>query len=151
MSQKREDNIIIGLSMGGYGALKAALLCPEQYGFCASLSGSLDITRKNRSYELDLWRANFGFALENALELAGGENDLFALAKKNHAHTTPFPKLYMWCGTEDSLLEINREFHAMLDTLGVEHLYEESEGNHTWRYWDMHVQDAMKYLLSNSQ
>ena len=39
MSDKREDNFIAGLSMGGYGALKAALTCPETFGHCAALSG----------------------------------------------------------------------------------------------------------------
>ena len=48
MSARREDNFIAGLSMGGYGALKAALTYPERYAGCASLSGSLDITRKGR-------------------------------------------------------------------------------------------------------
>ena len=150
MSDKREDNIIVGLSMGGYGALKAALLCPEQYGFCASLSGSLDITRKGRPYDPDLWRANFGFALESALALADSEHDIFSALRRNHANKAPFPKLYMWCGTEDSLLGVNREFHELLNTLGVAHLYEESEGNHTWHYWDLHVQDALKYLLTDA-
>lgn len=46
MSAKREDNFVAGLSMGGYGAVKAALTCPDKYFACASLSGSLDITRK---------------------------------------------------------------------------------------------------------
>ncbi|MBR2612071.1 MAG: esterase family protein [Clostridia bacterium] len=147
MSEKREDNIVAGLSMGGYGALKAALLCPEMYGYCASLSGSLDITRKNRPYNLDEWKSLFGFDMQSAEELAGGENDLFAKAKRNADDGIPFPKLYLWCGTEDSLIAVNRDFHALLDTLGVEHRYEESEGNHSWRWWDLHIQDALAYLF----
>ncbi len=148
MSDKREDNIVAGPSMGGYGALKAALLCPEQYGYCASLSGSLDITRKNRPYDLEEWKSLFGFDMQDAQALSGSENDIFSLAKKNAEDGIPFPKLYMWCGTEDSLIHINREYHALLDTLGVEHLYEESEGDHTWKCWDLHIQDALRYLLS---
>jgi pimeloyl-ACP methyl ester carboxylesterase len=40
LSEKREDNAIFGLGRGGYGALKFALVAPEQYG--AALSASYD-------------------------------------------------------------------------------------------------------------
>ena len=43
MSDKREDTFIAGLSMGGYGAFKAALGAPETFCAGASLSGALDI------------------------------------------------------------------------------------------------------------
>lgn len=147
MSAKREDNLVAGLSMGGYGALKAALSCPETFGSCAALSGSLDITRKGRTCDLPNWRANFDFSMESPLELEGGPNDLFALARKNHAEGVPFPKLYMWCGTEDALVGVNREYHAMLEEMGVPHCYEESEGDHSWPWWDLHIQSALQYLL----
>ena len=38
MSDRREDTLIAGLSMGGYGAIKAALTYPERFGGAASLS-----------------------------------------------------------------------------------------------------------------
>ena len=147
MSDQREDNIVAGLSMGGYGALKAALLCPETFGYCASLSGSLDITRKGREWDVPVWRGNFNFTMENPGELEGTPHDIFSQARKNHENGVAFPKLYMWCGTEDALIKVNREYHAMLNELGVEHGYEESEGDHSWPWWDLHIQDALRYLL----
>ncbi len=138
-SSKREDNLIIGLSMGGYGALKAALTCPEKYAFCASLSGSLDVTRKNRAYNLAEWRSIFGFDLRDAAELEGSRHDLFFLAKEKK----PFPYLYLWCGEEDSLLAINRAFDAHLTELGVAHTFESSEGDHSWKWWDLHLESAL--------
>ena len=145
MSDKREDNLIAGLSMGGYGALKAALTYPDRYCGCAALSGALDITRKNRPYILEEWQGNFGFGLESALELENGDNDLFALADKLKAEE--FPKLYLWCGTEDSLLPINQKFHGMLEARGIAHAYAESEGDHSWKWWDLHIQDGLNELL----
>ena len=85
ISKSREDNIVAGLSMGGYGAMKIALSCPENYGACISLSGSFDITRKGRSYNINEWRSIFGFDMESPLELEGSEHDLYALAAKNKA------------------------------------------------------------------
>jgi S-formylglutathione hydrolase FrmB len=127
--------------------MKAALTYPERYFACISLSGSLDITRKNRPYSLPMWQGNFGFALESAAALEGSDQDLFALARRMKEENRPFPRLYTWCGTEDSLLAANNAFSTHLDSLGVSHLYETSEGDHTWRYWDEKIRTGLEYCL----
>lgn len=144
---KRENNLVAGLSMGGYGALKLALTYPEQYSACISLSGSLDITRKGRPCNLEEWRSIFGFGLSDPLELEGSAHDLFALAEKNQKEGARFPELYLWCGQEDSLIAVNRRFDAHLTELGVAHTFRESEGDHSWRWWDLHIQDGLKTVL----
>ncbi len=147
MSEHREDNIIAGLSMGGYGALKAALTRPERYGYCASLSGALDICRRGTPCSIDEWRALFGYDIQTPLELDGGENDIFALAKNNKEKRFTFPDIFMWCGTEDALLENNDRFHKLLCDLDVGHTYETSEGDHSWKWWDLHIQTALKQFF----
>jgi S-formylglutathione hydrolase FrmB len=146
-SKKREDHFIGGLSMGGYGALKAALTYPEQYCACISLSGALDIPHYGDQYRKNEMQSIFGFEMESCLELVGGKEDVFALAKENQKKGLPFPKIFMWCGLEDSLLPANRAFDRHLSALGVAHHHEESEGNHSWKWWDMHIQSALAYLL----
>ena len=147
LSDKREDNLIAGLSMGGYGALKAALTHPERYGTCISLSGSVDVTRKGRPCNLPEWRSIFGFDLQDPMELEGSEHDLFALASQLRAQGRDFPEIYMWCGLEDSLIVANRSLDAHLTALGAAHHFETSEGDHTWRWWDMHIQNALRWAL----
>ena len=153
MSDRREDTLIAGLSMGGYGAVKTALTYPERFGGAASLSGALDVvarTRRGAEKGQDVsaeWRGIFGFHVQGADDLIGGVGDLFALTRKRRAEGTAFPKLFLWCGTEDSLLEDNRNYHALLEELKVPHDYRESEGNHSWKWWDLHIQDALKSLL----
>ena len=144
-SERKEDNVIAGISMGGYGAVKAALTYPKRYGACISLSGSLDITRRNRPYSLPMWQGNFGFSLESAAELEGAKEDLFALAKRVSADKAP--RIYMWCGTEDSLLATNDAFDAHLTALGIAHVYETSEGDHSWRYWDDQIRNALHFAF----
>ena len=147
MSDRREDNYIAGNSMGGYGALKAVLTYPERYCGCAALSGALDITRKNRNYNLNEWKSIFGFELESALELEGTKHDIFHLLRQAVAEGKQLPQLFMWCGTEDSLITVNRDYHQLLTELGVAHHYEESAGAHNWRCWDEHIEDALNYLF----
>ncbi len=148
MSEKREDTLVAGLSMGGYGAIKAALTHPDCFGACAALSGALDIASRTRKICLEEWRGIFGFDLAEAGELAGSKHDIFEMARRNAKEGKPFPQLYLWCGTEDHLLASNRNFHALLGELGVAHTYEESEGDHSWPWWDMHIQDALRCLLA---
>lgn len=145
-SPAREDNWIMGLSMGGYGALKAALTYPEKYSFCASFSGALDITRKNLPCDLAEWRSIFGFDLESARELAGTQHDLLTLAGQTDAP----PYIYMWCGMQDRQLYANEEFSARLTQLGIPHRYETSEGNHTWKYWDEQLKTVLT-LIKNQE
>lgn len=147
LSEKREDTIIAGLSMGGYGALKAALTFPGRYGSCISLSGSLDITRKGRACDLDEWRSIFGLGLESPSALEGSEHDLFALAEKNKNGGKLFPKLYMWCGLDDFLIDVNRSFDKHLSDLEISHTFETSEGNHSWKWWDLHIQNGLRWVL----
>lgn len=147
MSAAREDTLVAGLSMGGYGALKMALTLPERYGACIALSASPDITRKERAYDLTEWQGLFGYTMPSAAALGGSEHDVFALAAARAAEGCALPKMYLWCGTEDSLIGINRDYHAHLTTLGVAHRYEESQGDHSWKWWDMHIQNGLQWAL----
>ena len=148
MSKKREDNIVAGLSMGGYGAIKAALSYPEKYGACISLSGSLDITRKGRPCNLNEWCSIFDFNMKEPLELEGSKHDLYALATKAKNEGMQLPRLYLWCGTEDSLIEINRTFDRHLTELGIAHEFETSERDHTWKWWDLHIREALEWAMN---
>ncbi len=148
-SMAREDNIVAGLSMGGYGAMKAALTYPSHYSACISLSGSLDITRKNRPYSLPMWQGNFGFSLESASELEGTREDLFTLAKLIKKEDAP--RIYMWCGTEDSLLSANEAFSQHLNAIGIAHTYETSAGDHSWKYWDERIRDGLRFALPKEE
>lgn len=149
ISDQREDTFIAGLSMGGYGAIKLALRCPEVYGGCASLSGAFDISAARRLAQLSEWQGIFDFGMTDPSELNGTQHDVYALAERNRREKIPFPKMYIWCGESDGLLQANRRLHNLLEQLQVSHRYEESEGNHSWKWWDLHIQSAMDYLLGN--
>ena len=147
MSDAREDNFVGGYSMGGYGAAKLALLYPDRYAGCIALSGSFDITRRNKTYRLNEWQSLFGFDIPDALALEGSEHDLFALADKAKDAVTELPKFFLWCGTEDALVEVGRAFRDKLESVGADVCYSESEGNHSFIYWDMHIERALKYYF----
>ena len=145
----KQHRAIAGLSMGGYGAMKVALTYPERYDACISLSGAMDVTLRGKKYNFTEYQSIFGYNMESSLELAGSEHDLFALAQKNKANNAVFPKLYMWCGTEDFLLDMNNAFDQHLSNLEIPHEFRTSEGNHRWAYWDPHIEKALQWLLED--
>src|ERR1051326_7419159 len=59
------------------------------------------------------------------------------------------PALRIDCGTEDGLLEENRQLHAHLQKIGYPHEYLEAPGAHDWGYWDVHVQEAIAFHARN--
>ena len=75
-----------------------------------------------------------------------GEADLWPLAEKLGRSTLPRPKLFLSCGTEDSLLTESRAFRDHLDHAQIAATYEESPGTHEWGYWDAQIQRVLEWL-----
>ncbi len=147
MSPRREDTFVAGLSMGGYGALKCALRAPETFSKAASLSGAVDVAElvKVRALaDARYWEAVFG----PADQVAGSENDLFALAERLAPEKRP--DLFLWCGTEDSLYPSNLKLRDHLVKLGYSLTYTEGPGDHQWKYWDEHIQNALRWMMDSA-
>ena len=146
LSDKREDTYIGGNSMGGYGALKCALRAPRTFSKVISLSGALDAADTAINNTVPATRRYWEDVFGPAEDVSGSENDLFAAAT---ALTDPAlrPRIYMWCGTEDFLYAQNIRMRDHLRALGYDLTYEESPGDHQWRYWDKKIADALDWLL----
>jgi putative tributyrin esterase len=148
LSDKREDNFAAGLSMGGYGAFKLALRCPDKYAAAASLSGAVDMASRVKSNQIqDTTELENIFGDLNSIK--NSENDLFYLAKNVSALNGPKPKLYQCCGTEDFLYEDNIKFKNFIEKANLDYTYEESPGVHEWKYWDDQIQKVLKWLPIN--
>lgn len=148
LSQHREDNLIAGNSMGGYGALRCALNCPETFGAAAALSGALDVVALEALdpplADTAYWRDIFG----PAQTIPGSAHDLFAAAVRC-AH--PRPRIWMWCGTEDFLYPSNVRMRDHLMALDYELCYNQSSGDHQWCYWDREIPRAMDWFLTGRE
>jgi S-formylglutathione hydrolase FrmB len=149
LSEKREDTLIGGLSMGGFGAIRNGLKYPEVFGSVIALSSAL-ITDKVGDKTTDFssmlaGRKYYERTFGNLDELPGSDNDPKALAKKLAEGKKQFPNLYMACGTEDFLLMENRDFKDYLDRLGVQFTYQEGPGNHDWKFWNVYIGKALDW------
>jgi S-formylglutathione hydrolase FrmB len=155
ISAKREDTAIIGCSMGGYGALKAALARPEQYGFCGAISAAclfideqLEGLRKNADYwlkaggpEAQAILTDFKAAFGEDLSYSDSD-EILKLAKKASARAIR-PQIYAACGTEDNLQKENLRFKERIEKLNLDYSYEAWTGAHDWYFFN----DALKKAL----
>ncbi|HIS26664.1 MAG TPA: esterase family protein [Candidatus Pullilachnospira intestinigallinarum] len=145
ISPRREDTFVAGNSMGGYGALKLALSRPDRFCSAASLSGGVDAAscalRNNKSFYPTLGEDIFG----PEESIPGSSNDLFALAENLSPEKRP--NIYMWCGTEDFLYQQNLKFRDHLRNLSYNLTYKESFGDHSWKYWDIQIQDILNWMF----
>lgn len=144
---EREGRAIAGLSMGGYGALKFAVKHPEMFVFAASLSGALDAaswTKADLKGLEFIWRTlQPVFGAEKSETRAA--NDLRKLfSELTVQRIAALPYVYVDCGTEDELLEINRSFVDILTKQKIPHEYRQLPGNHSWTYWDAQVQEVLR-------
>lgn len=147
LSSEREDTCIAGLSMGGYGALRIGLLYPQVFGFAGGLSSAL-LTQdmENQVHEDVFFRRRefletvFGCSLK---EIGESEHDVLTLSRQ--VPREKLPKLYLACGEQDGLLPLSRELHAEWVKHGIEHRYEEHEGNHEWAFWEWGLGRILDY------
>ncbi|MBT3343284.1 MAG: esterase family protein [Gemmatimonadetes bacterium] len=146
LSDQREDNFVVGLSMGGYGAFKVALHCPDRYVAAASLSGVLDIASRVKETAEEDRIAEYARTFGDPATIAGSRHDLMHLASGLARSQTPIPALYQWCGVEDSLYKGNITFRDHVKALGIPLDYSEGPGGHTWDRWDDQIARVLDWL-----
>lgn len=145
ISLKPENSFIAGLSMGGYGTLKAALTFPGKYAACAAFS-SVCIAEKFKEKLISDGMQEEMKGVYGEDLVIGDENNLFELAKK--AESAPIkPRIMMTCGTEDFLYEHNISFRDHMKALDFTYEYHEWTGEHNWEFWDKSIQLALDFFF----
>lgn len=145
--ESREGRAIAGLSMGGYGALKFGIKYPQTFVFAASMSGALDAASWK---EADLRGLQFIWRTLQPVfgpdeHPARAANDLQKLVQDLSVDKIDaLPFVYLDCGTEDVLLQSNRNFAEILLQRKIKHEYRQLPGAHNWIYWNAQVQEVLK-------
>ncbi len=143
LSKERRLNYVMGLSMGGYGALKCALNSPEKYAGCAFFSAVTDLPGKIEradSAQRNELVACFGSGMK-----VSAEGDLFALAEK--AESEKMPRFFITCGEQDGLYEDSVRMSALLEKRGCSVDFRHWEGTHSWELWDKSIRMAFCELI----
>lgn len=144
LAKTPEDTYIMGLSMGGFGAIHTALAYPKTFGTAIGLSFANIINKianmqpddsnnsANNIANYEYYRECFG----DLNKVKESENNPEVLIKKLLATNEKLPEFYLACGTEDFLLADDRDFHQFLVDNKVKHVYWEDSGGHDVAFWD---------------
>ncbi len=140
LSLRQEKNYIMGLSMGGYGALKCALSAPKRYAGCAAFSAAIEVEQL-----VTFASGRMARELQAVLGPEGKippEADPYALL--NRRKGAQLPRFFVTCGEQDALYQENARFVKALEEQGADVRFEHWEGDHRWEVWDKSVAMALE-------
>ncbi len=144
LSDKREENYILGCSMGGYGALRLGLRHAENYSVIGSLSSG------HRSIPTFIGRRDErGFAITDSIFGENGsdssDNETEAIAQKL-SQTENRPRIFMRVSDNDPYtLENCRQSRDFFSKLPFETDYAEKAGGHNWLFWNEQLNDFFEF------
>ena len=155
LSIDKEDLLIGGFSMGGFGALHTLLAYPERYGGAIALSSAyiLDEVRELKPGSHDLI-AEYGYYKEVFGDVDQPENtdlNLEKILKNDLSVGKEVGPVYMAIGTEDALYGENQKMKRMLEQSGILLRYEDGPGKHDWIFWNKYVLNGVEWLLEHVQ
>jgi S-formylglutathione hydrolase FrmB len=134
---QKDSRAITGLSMGGHGAITLAANHPQLFVAAGSMSGVMNI-------DTDLWEVGEDFRslrkkgqleMLGAINYKGPEFSSYTAVGLVEQLKGQGISLLIDCGTDDFLIETNRQMHTLLLQAGIPHEYTERPGAHTWTYW----------------
>ena len=113
-----EHRAIAGLSMGGGQSLAVGLTHLDQFAWIGAFSSGGNLRGKT----------------DNLLADAGDVNKKLRL-------------LWIACGKQDFLFQINQQFDEALTSRQIAHEFHVTEGTHTWRLWRPYLRDFLQRLF----
>lgn len=143
---------ILGLSMGGYGALVYGLRHPEVFSNCVAFSPSIYTDEMIVRMTDAEWAANRASA--HGMGLIGYDRltdhyksyDPFRLAEAANPESLQNLQIYLDCGDQDFRNEGVALFHIRLRQLKITHQYRVRSGSHTWTYWRSGLAPALEFI-----
>ena len=147
-----EDTCIAGLSMGGFGALHTGLAYPDRFGKIGALSSALIIHEvaqmapggSNEVANYAYYRSVFG----DLKTVEERDVNPEVLARRLKDAGAKIPEIYMCCGTEDFLIENNRQLHRFLESESIPHEYHESKGIHDMVFWHEYIAKIVEWMFA---
>lgn len=144
-STRREDRFVAGMSMGGYGAFKLGLSCPELFAAIGGVAGSYHAEYRYQGKVTTvstLCEALYGDPPAITPEI----HDIFTLLKNLKDSGQELPRMYTCCGYEDRRYQDSVDLKEFADSIGVPLVFEHSHGKHDSVFFDEYIQKIMDWM-----
>lgn len=148
-SDKREDNFIAGLSMGGRGTCVYALNHPEKFGGACILSAVPSDFTEMKKAGGPMWERMKKSAInfDSEEDFIHSYQNTIEVLKKQMEDKAELPRLLFGCGEEDSLYAPFLSFRKEAEKLGLKADFFSVPGmKHEWRFWDQGIEYALDYF-----
>ena len=130
----RSSRAIVGVSMGGFGAIKLALKHPDLFVFAGGLSSAVDVPSRPFSVKrIQQWRGHRAIFGPWQGETQR-ENDPYRLANTTDVGQASY--MFLSCGEQEGLLPANKQFAALLGRRKFLYEFHSGPGNHDWNQWN---------------
>jgi putative tributyrin esterase len=140
----RKNRAIVGVSMGGFGAIVLALKHPDLFAFAGGMSSALDVpTRRFSLRRVAQYRAHAQIFGPWGSEPRTTSNP-YHLAKSVDPAKTPY--LYLTCGEQEGLLPANQRFATLLRNHGFKYEFHPGPGGHDWNQWNGRLSGLVESL-----
>jgi enterochelin esterase family protein len=144
----RNGRAIAGLSMGGFGALRLALMRPERYGAVAAVSPALWIrvtpeTVPDERYDR-VFQGSFGRPFDSRRFVAANPMSLI----DGVAHSHRRPAIYLAAGNDDypGIVGDTEAFHHALIAAGLPAELHLVDGRHDWGLWSRQLGPVLRFV-----
>jgi putative tributyrin esterase len=137
---------IVGVSMGGFGAIKLALKYPELYNSVGALSPAIDVPSRPFSIKRVSQYRYHASVFGPWKSQARTDNDAFVLARRVDPSKIPF--MFITCGEQEGLLTSNRQFAALLAQRHFRFEFHSGPGGHDWNQWNRRLPDVFAALAN---
>lgn len=145
--RRREDRAVVGVSMGGFAAVKLALCRPELFSFAGAISPAIDVASRKfswkRYWHWERFKTIFGPMDSNSRRDA----DPFVLVQSASPAQSPY--LYITAGEQEGLLEPIQRFVKQLKQRGFAYEFHTRPGGHDWGEWDAQIPGCFESLLQH--
>jgi putative tributyrin esterase len=150
LSHKREDTVIAGLSMGGFGAVRNGLRYADTFGAILALSSAMitDVVAGLTPENAGKMPSPFGYyrhTFGDLDTLLGSDRDPKHLAKEC-LKTGNTPLLFLACGSEDFLYKEDLDYHNFLEEIGYPHAWWVRPGVHDFEFWNQSLPAGLDWL-----
>jgi len=126
---------IAGLSMGGFGALRLGAKYQEHFAGVSAHSAMTELAQLQAYLDEPV----------SDMRVDADEANVLSWIERSRDR---LPPVRFDCGTDDPLIGANRSLHRDLERLGIDHVFQEFPGGHTWSYWGDHIADSLRFFAA---
>lgn len=143
----REHRAIVGVSMGGFAAVKLALARPDLFAFAGALSPAIDAPSRPFSWRRLSQSIRFRTIFGPQGSKSRTTSDPFVLVKSSDPAKTPH--LFITAGNSEPLLDPIRRFANLLAKHGYAYEFHTKPGGHDWNEWSSQIPGCFESLMAH--